>query len=252
MDILRSLFLKIGSNALSHANAISRKRSSGRLYMPTSARLSADVYSRLKEGILSASLKSDERLYETTVAESFGGSRTPVREALLRLLEEGLLVRQGRAYVVSRISVSEMIDIYRVRQSLECLSASIVTETITDAQLGELKAMIEAMRIAAGRGDGSTFNLLDSEFHLAIAKSTGNEVLIGILTKLHERVLLVRNSVERFLLRLENANQEHEAIYNAIRRRQSTIAAAEMNLHIQSTIESLKASGLDLVESDER
>ncbi|CDX11442.1 putative Transcriptional regulator, GntR family [Mesorhizobium plurifarium] len=234
---------------MSEASAIARKRSPGRIYLPTSARLSDDVYSKLKKDILSASLKSDDRLYETTVAEAYGGSRTPVREALLRLLEEGLLVRQGRAYIVSRISVSEMIDIYRVRQNLECLSASIAAESITDAALGELRAMIEAMRIAAARREGSTFNLLDSEFHLAIAKSTGNEVLMDILTKLHERVLLVRNSVERFLSRLENANQEHEAIYNAIRRGQPTIASAEMNSHIQSTIESLRTSGIDLVES---
>lgn len=203
-------------------------------------RLSDDVYAAIKKRILSALIVHGERLYETVVAEEFAASRTPVREALMRLLEEGLVERNGRAYTVRELSVDEFLDIYVVRQRLESLSVSLAAVKITEVQLQEMGDLVSAMDEAVRSSDKLQFNLLDSQFHMAIAECAGNHTLVDTLFKIHEKVRLVRNSMSEFVSRLPLANDEHELILKALSRREPLVAAAEMDAHIQSTIEYLR------------
>lgn len=208
--------------------------------MRTPSRLSDDVYVEIKKKILSASIINGERLYETVVAQDFAASRTPVREALMRLLEEGLLERQGRAYTVREISPAEMIDLYTVRQQLESLSVSIASTRMDEARMRKLEEYILLMGNALSNKDKLRFNSIDSDFHMLIAESTENRNLIDILFGIHEKVRLVRNSLAEFIERLPGANEEHSLILNALKRREPRVASAEMDAHIQSTIDFLR------------
>src|SRR5207249_6339881 len=107
----------------------------------------ATVYQQLKDAILAGAIRPMERITENKVAERFGLSRTPVREAFRRLEAEGLiLVVPQRGSFVSQPSVEDILEIYQIRMPLECMSARLAAERIEDEQLGRLGDLARAER----------------------------------------------------------------------------------------------------------
>jgi DNA-binding GntR family transcriptional regulator len=216
-----------------------KERISWRRQNTGTSRLSDVVYAELKKKIHFGDITKGERLYETVVAEDFAVSRTPTREALMRLSEEGLLERRGRAYTLPEMSPRELIDLYLVRQKLEVLSVSIVANAPNDVVLGKLRKNINMMKSALSNNDRLAFSSIDSEFHMIIAEATGNKHLIDVLFGIHQ-MLLVRSSFEQLIERFSAGNEEHLLILNALRRREPGVASAEMETHIQSAINFLR------------
>jgi DNA-binding GntR family transcriptional regulator len=225
---------------LPEGNEATGRPAPGRHQNKVAPRLSDDVYAELKKKILAGAIAGGERLYETVVAQDFVASRTPVREALMRLFEEGLLERRGRAYTVPELSPPELIDLYVVRQKLEVLSVSLAARSANETLLGKLQRNINMMENALRNQDRLSFNAIDSEFHMFIAESTMNKYLTDALFNIHQK-LLVRNSFEHFIERFPAGNEEHLLIVNALRRRDPGVAAAEMESHIQGAINFLRS-----------
>lgn len=158
---------------------------------PTS--LSDQVYASLKHLILSGVLKGGERIPEEQLAAQFGVSRTPIREALKRLAEYGLVTIKPRSYVVVvEISKAEALDIGRVRLSLETLAFELLAERADQRVFGELERVAGECQYAVSIGERAKAFELDSLFHQKVMEMTGNLTLADTYARLDARIHLLR------------------------------------------------------------
>jgi DNA-binding GntR family transcriptional regulator len=206
---------------------------------PGYLRRSVVVYELLKRDIGTQDIEPGRRLYETDIAARYGASRTPVREALTRLLREGLIEKVGRAYVVRAFSVDDVRYIYQVRESLECLAVRMAVQNASDDEIVELGNKLESMNEAAMRRDIEDYLHLDREFHLLIGKYSKNSFLESELRDLHDKVTMIQSQWRPKVAKFPPLHVSHERLYDAIRRRDATIAEAEMSYHLQEFITSL-------------
>lgn len=197
-----------------------------------SARLGQEVYGELKELLLTAAVAPGERLYESGVAERFGASRTPVREALMQLQKERLLEREGRAYVVRRITHDDLMALYEARECLECRMVAMAARRRTDGDVDVLRGLVARMDGLMAQGEVGAFNSVDLAFHLEIARMSGNAVMMEMLASLHDRIRMVRSALIRGAEGMALANADHRRILSAIERGTPEIAAAEMREHL--------------------
>jgi GntR family transcriptional regulator, rspAB operon transcriptional repressor len=199
----------------------------------SSGRLSAQVYGRIKSRILAHLFEPGAILQELTLASELGVSRTPIREALKLLTDEGLVIRRGRFYQTRQLSTVDVRQIYEVREALETASVCLCAARAGDSALADLTTMIAGQREALQTADGARFTRLDSAFHLQIAMLADNSVLLRQLAGLHDKVRLVRLKPSDFVLR---AVDEHRRIAEALQRRDAAVAVEEMRSHIRSVV----------------
>ncbi|MDT4762984.1 GntR family transcriptional regulator [Sphaerochaeta sp. PS] len=155
--------------------------------------LSDQVYTMLKEQILSGQLEGGMKIPEEALAEQFGVSRTPIREAIRRLSEYGLVTIKPRSHaIVSVISPDEAMDIARVRVSLEQLAIDSITEQAYNEHVKELSRYAADCQYAMGIGDRATVFEQDSLFHLALIKASNNSALISICERLDAKIQQLR------------------------------------------------------------
>lgn len=142
---------------------------------------SAHVYFNLRNAILNSELKMDRRLYESSLAELFNASKTPVREALLRLQSERLLVRKGRAYLIRQMDKSQVQQLYQARSAIEGVVMKLLIERCEQLDLSRVNSLIEEMRRVADQGDAVAYSHADVALHLKFANLSGNEFLFETL-----------------------------------------------------------------------
>lgn len=196
--------------------------------------LGQSVYFRLREMILSAELAAGTRVQEVMIAEQFGVSRTPVREAIGRLTAEGLLARvNGGAPVVHRITVSEIMEILHVRRLLECEAARLAAAATGQTE-DFLKLRGRFERFLAGEHPSPEEHLaLDEDLHDLIARSSGSVLLRSMVAtlKMKTRMFDTGSIPERF----EPGCQEHMAIIDAILAEDADAAETCMKIHLENT-----------------
>jgi DNA-binding GntR family transcriptional regulator len=147
----------------------------------------------LKDQILSGQLKGGMKIPEESLAEQFGVSRTPIREAIRRLAEYGLVTIKPRSHaVVSIISPQEADDIAKVRVSLEQLAIDSIDEDSYAEHVKELSRYAADCQYAMGIGDRATVFEQDSLFHLALIKASRNSALISICERLDAKIQQLR------------------------------------------------------------
>jgi len=202
-------------------------------------RRSVFIYEQLKDDIGCLRIEPGRRLYETDIATRYGASRTPVREALTRLVREGLVEKVGRAYVVKTYSVQDVAQIYKIREALECLAVRLAVQNASDAEITELGRLLQEMNAAASVEDLNAYLRLDREFHLLIGRYTQNHFLEAELRTLHDKVAIIQAQWRPKVARFPLLHTSHERLYDAIRRRDATIAEAEMCYHFQEFMISL-------------
>jgi DNA-binding GntR family transcriptional regulator len=192
------------------------------------------VYARLKDAIITGSLRPMERITENKVAASYGLSRTPVREAFLRLEAEGLIqVVPQRGSFVSQPSVADILEIYQIRLPLECMSARIAAERIEDEQLAALEDLVNVER-ARGQGRSAERSLRASaEFHAVLYACTRNKRLASFLQDMQKQVHRARVLWPSTVARLEETWKEHAAILAALRARDGAEAERLMRQHLE-------------------
>ena len=193
-----------------------------------------NVYVRLKDAILTGSLRPMERITENKVAASYGLSRTPVREAFRRLETEGLIqVIPQRGSFVSRPSVEDILEIYQIRMPLECLSARIAAERIEDAQLEELESLVNAERARAEGRSAERSLLASARFHAVLHACTRNKRLASFLMDMQNQVHRVRVLWPSTVARLDETWKEHAGILTALRARDGAEADRLMRQHLE-------------------
>ncbi len=152
------------------------------------------VYDALKRQILNNQLRPGYKLGHQELAESLGVSRTPIRESLERLYQEGFVVRVlNRGYYVAEISASEAHELYETREALEVYELRRSMERgITAANLETLERINEQYHALIGGELTRQRLLIDRNFHLALAGISGNQFLCRTLASIFERLILKR------------------------------------------------------------
>lgn len=181
------------------------------------------VHMTLREAILDGVLPAGHPLAEIQLADVFGRSRTPIREAILKLESEGFAERYPRrGLVVAQITREEALELYAVREMLDGLSARLAALGILPAELERLGWLNERLRAAVDNDDRNAMVQLNLEFHEAICSASRNSLLQEFMRHIHERQTWARRleqTTMAFPGRGLEAVAEHEALIEAIRSR---------------------------------
>jgi DNA-binding GntR family transcriptional regulator len=200
--------------------------------------LSEQVYHHIKRLILSGEIRGGERIPEEKVAQQFGVSRTPIRGALHRLEEYGLIQIKPRSHAeVVALEPREAGQLAAIRSQLETLAVSLLTDCGTDEDFRALDIMAQECNALIAEGDIAATFEKDSLLHLEIARRTGNRHLYEIYEKLDAKVQLLRLVLMLPLEKLKLYIQHHDEIINSMRRRDKESAVARMRHHVLNQLE---------------
>src|SRR5690349_8956541 len=200
---------------------------------PRAATAAAQIYSDLRAELVSLQRRPGEVISEAKIALSYGVSRTPVREAILKLSDEGLLeIFPQSGIIVSRIPIAALPESIIIRKALEETTARFAAERATPSQILTLHAIVQRQREADAAGDRAGFHQADEAFHATISEVAGYP---GIWKWVQQ----VKVQVDRYrLLTLPQAGRmaqviaEHEPILAAIEAHDPEKARAAMDRHI--------------------
>jgi DNA-binding GntR family transcriptional regulator len=206
------------------------------------------VYAALRRKVIDSELSPGSQILEQELAMMLGVSRTPLREALVRLENEGLLEIIPRHGVrIIPMSVADMKEIYQVLVSLESTAAAaLASKPPSDAALDELDAIYDRMDALLKRGDITDWALEDERFHLKIVELAGNRRLREIVSNCWDQAHRAR----MFTLRLQTHPQpaqsmkEHRQIMAALRKRDAARAESLLRSHRERGL----ARQIDIIE----
>ncbi len=139
------------------------------------------VFNTLREAILKGELKPGERLMELQLASKLGVSRTPIREAIRMLEQEGLAITMPRKGAeVAKMTLKDMEDVLEIREALDELAAQVACQRITEEQLVRLKERKQNFEHSLKSGDVKLIAEADVKFHDVIYEATGNPKLVNL------------------------------------------------------------------------
>ena len=195
--------------------------------------VNASVYEALKRQILNNQLRPGNKLGHQELAESLGVSRTPVRESLERLYQEGFVVRvPNRGYYVAEISAGEARDLYETREALELYELRRTLERgVTPDNLAMLEAINQRYHALIGGELTRQRLLVDRDFHLALAGISGNQFLCKTLAAIFERLILKRR-VDGYHDTGQVPYGEHVALLEGLRNGNARAAERALSGHI--------------------
>ena len=202
--------------------------------------LEESVFQRLREEILTGKLVRGETLTETSLTARLGASRTPVRAALHRLAEEGLVeVFPNRGAVVLGVTAEDLVDIYKMRMRLEGPASREASEKISEEDKNLLTESVELSEFYIRKKDAERLKELDSEFHDIIYRASGNRLLYRTLSDLHSKIKAYRKLSLTVTDRLERSVEEHREILSAITSGNADEADRLTYLHIEAALANL-------------
>jgi GntR family transcriptional regulator, rspAB operon transcriptional repressor len=192
------------------------------------------VYLALREAIVSAELQPGRRLSENELAERLGVSRTPVREALVRLRQVGLIEPEGRrGGRVIRPSSRAILHAYEVREGLECFAARAAAERATAAQRAEILAAARESLAGAQSGDEEQFRRGDSAFHAGVQAVAANPRLSALLDDIFALIVTLRRRDTPDREESTECGHAHVAVAEAIAAGDAEAAEREMRGHVR-------------------
>ena len=193
------------------------------------------VYSAIHEAILDHRLPPGTKLKEIPLGELFGVTRSVVRKALARLAHERVVeLRANRGAIVASPSVEESRNLFAARLVIESATVSSLARSITKAQARELRSLLQEENAAYQRGEVRSGLRLSRDFHTVIARMAGNTVLAEFLEQLVARTPLVLLAYRGRTQHAGCANDEHEAITDAIVAGQADKAVSLLKTHLES------------------
>lgn len=206
-----------------------------------STSLAAQVFDRLENDILGGKYPRGTVLSELTLCSDLGVSRTPVREALSRLLQEHIIEMTDRGLVVVSITLEDVETIYAVRGAIEWMAAEACARKITKEQIADLKEIIDLQEFYTEKGEAERVRQLDNDFHERIYRYCGNAVLFDTLLPLHKKIQKYRKASLEKHDRAVQATAEHRALYRAIADHDPARATAAMKQHIENARQHMRA-----------
>jgi DNA-binding GntR family transcriptional regulator len=198
-------------------------------------RLTDLAHEAIRESITAGNVEMGQRLVETQLAEELGMSRAPIREALRRLAEEGLVVEHPHhGTSVATLTADDVADLYNVRLGLEVVGLRCFMRR--SGPIGPLRDRIDRMAKAAARGDRAGVVRAEFEFHRHIAKESGNAVLAKLFSDLEGRLTMVMALDDESFEDLHEVAAEHEPIVEALEAGDERRAVDLFEEHLVSTV----------------
>jgi DNA-binding GntR family transcriptional regulator len=195
-----------------------------------------EVAERLRQRIFSRELEPGGWIDEIRLAQEYGISRTPMREALKVLAAEGLVtmkVRRG-AYV-TEVNEKDLSDVYHLLALLESDAAAVVADRASDAQLDELKAL--HTELVAAQSDRERFFAINERFHLRLLELADNRWRMQMVADLRKVMKLNRHQSLLKAGRVQESLTEHQALLEAIVARNALLAGQRMQAHFANGLE---------------
>ena len=200
-----------------------------------------DVAGRLREQIFSKQLAPGCWLDEQSLAEQFGISRTPMREAIKVLASEGLVtIKMRRGAYVTEVARKDLEQIFTILSLLEGEAARETANKATEEELNQLDYWHHRLEKAAADRDIEQFFEINGKFHELIQEIAGNRWMNGVIADLRKVLKLHRRDSLTSTGRLQNSLIEHRAILNAILKRDQSGAESAMRKHMARGLEALK------------
>ncbi len=205
--------------------------------------LSAQAHRALWTRIVDRDLPAGGRFFEDDAAAWVGVSRLPVREAIARLVEDGLLVRTGRGIRVRVFRPDELRTLYEYRALLEGHAARSAAATIAAEDVEVVRADQDALRVELGRQDGRCvvdLVLADLRLHDRVLDLCGNAYVVGAMRRIRGQLSLFQTEGLRLQRDVDAVLDEHEAVLTALASGDGWAAAAAMERHVLAASERVR------------
>ncbi len=203
-------------------------------------RIVDSVHAALRAAILDGGLTPGQSLSVPDLSRQLEVSRSPVREALLALVADGLAIELPRRGVsVVEVETSDLLEIHEVREGVEAQAARLCAERANDAVLRDLTGILARQRAVVEGDDAAGWFRTNSEFHGAIAGAAGNRRLSALLLTLEAQMRLGLRQVSSDREQRRHGLAEHQTILHAITKRDPDTAERTMRDHIRRTKETL-------------
>ena len=196
----------------------------------TSRTAQRDAYGFILEAIDIGIYKPGNRLVESELAERFGVSRTPIREALQRLETQSLLTRDGRSLIVASLDHNQMAELYVVRTELEGLAARLAAQHASVEEVNVLQQMVDADRMRVS--DAAALARLNKRFHNQLHLASHNRFLVQQLDLVYRSMALLATTSLAVEGRGPVALDEHQAIVTALSDRDGAAAYEAVKQHL--------------------
>ena len=183
------------------------------------------ILETIRDAILKGTLKPGEKVAEPELAERFGISRTPIREAFRQLESEGYLtVIPRKGAVVTALSEQDVQEFYAIKSILEGYAAELAASRLTEKEIEKLEAINERLKTLAKEGDVKAFFRVHNEFHELFLKASGNSKLYELIQQLGLKFNRLRMASLSVAGRMEISVAEHDNLLKAFRKHDGSMA----------------------------
>jgi len=208
-----------------------------------------DAYALILDAIDQGMYRPGDRLVESELADRFGVSRTPIREALQRLETQSLLTRDGRSLIVASLDHSQLAELYVVRGELEGLAARLAARHATPEEVRVLKTMLDEDQALVD--DPEAMARANRRFHKQIHLASHNRFLVQQLDLVHRSMALLASTSIAAEGRPTDTLKEHGRIVQAIEKGDGDAAAEALRVHISKAYETRLKLDAKAVEAAE-
>ena len=211
--------------------------------------LKEQAFDKLKELIITGALEPGELQNEKRLAEALGVSRTPVREALLELSREGMVVFvPGKGVEVCKLTTRQVREVFEIRRIIEGYVIKKITTRLTEGDLKKIDRNISNLEKMLRRTDRLAFIEYDKQFHLYLASKIGNQQIESILDNLRDQMHLMGIRAVEDDSRMKQVIEEHRAIFTGLKERNPLKAFNAMISHLENTERTIA----DKIETQEK
>jgi DNA-binding GntR family transcriptional regulator len=213
--------------------------------------LNDQAYDQIKKGLISGAFRSGQTLVIRTLAETYGISTTPVREALQRLVaERHLELLSNRSIVVPLLDVDRFVELFRIRRELEGLAGELATPHFRPQNLSRLERILDAMDEALAETNGS-YQALNQKFHFVIYERANSPLLMTMIQNMWSQVGPFFNELTEDDGFVSKANDQHRAIFSALVSKDAVAVRRHLSLDISVAADHL-IPRLKRLQADQR
>jgi len=196
-------------------------------------RIADSIRERIEQMIVTGEFADGERLDEVKLAEQFGVSRTPLREAFQSLAASGLLTLEARrGAFIRHPDFVELVEMFEVMAEIEAMCGFRAARHVTDEQMLAIGVTIEACEAAIAIGDFDEYYRENEKFHHLVYEASGNRFLAREAARLHKRLKPYRRLQLRANGRMPQSMREHRAVFAALERNDPKATAAALRQHV--------------------
>lgn len=202
--------------------------------------LADQIYTKIEKDIILGGYKQGEIISESEIAAKLGVSRTPVREAIVRLTHDNMLENAGKGIRVVGMTEKDIRTMLEIRTLLEGKCVREAAEHISDEDLKELEGLVEYTEFCLQKGDSERIRDCDNEFHDIIFRASENQVYYNILIPLHKKISKYRCINLSDPDRAEKSGKEHRNIYKALKAHDPDKAEAAAIEHVTRVLKAME------------